>query len=204
MTITTVIWDVGGVLVRTEDSRPRQQLADRLKMERMELEEMVFGGVSGDMAQLGQISTEEHWKNVICLTSLEDEEKEEFQSLFWGGDRVDFELVDYIRSLRKRYKTGLLSNAFSDLREVLTSAWKIADAFDQMVISAEVGLVKPNPSIYRLALEKFEADAGQAVFIDDLPVNVEAARQVGMYAIQFIQPEQARLELEKLLSGSWM
>jgi len=202
MTITTVIWDVGGVLVRTEDGSPRQQLADRLKLERMELEELVFGGLSGDKAQLGQISTEEHWKNVLHRLNLQDEALEEFQRIFWAGDRIDFELVDYIRSLRKQYKTGLLSNAFSDLREVLTSTWKIADAFDQMVISAEEGLVKPNPSIYRLALDRLEVEAGQAVFIDDMPVNVEAARQVGMYAIQFKHPEQARLELEKLLNGS--
>jgi len=202
MTITTVIWDVGGVLARTEDGSPRQQLADRFKLNRNELEEVVFGGVSGGKAQLGQISTEEHWKNVLQLLSLEEKEHEEFQRLFWAGDRIDFELIDYIRSLRKRYQTGLLSNAFLDLRKILTSTWKIADAFDQMVISAEVGLVKPDPAIYRMTLDRLEVEAGQAVFIDDMAVNVEAARQVGMHAIQFMQPEQARLELERLLNGN--
>jgi len=96
----------------------------------------------------------------------------------------------------------LLSNAFSDLRRVVTETWMFADAFDEMVISAEVGVVKPDPRIYHLALERLEASPEAAVFIDDFRRNVEGARAVGLNAIHFKDPGQARGELEGLLNGS--
>jgi epoxide hydrolase-like predicted phosphatase len=202
MKISAVIWDMGGVLVRTEDFSARQSLADRLKLTRIDLEELVFSGESGSRAQLGEISPDEHWENVRRIAGLEVDGMEEFQRLFWDGDRVDYELVDYIRRLRGRYKTALLSNAFSNLRMYLNSVWKFEDAFDVIVISAEVGLVKPHAPIYRLALEKLGVEPEEAVFIDDFSENIEGARLAGLNAIQFRDAGQARAELEKLLDGS--
>ncbi len=201
MSISVVIWDMGGVLVRTEDPRPRQALADQLRIRRNELEERVFSGDSGGRAQRGEIGVEEHWQNIGRMFDLDDRGVQEFQARFWGGDRVDKQLVDYIRSLRRSYKSGLLSNAFGDLRTSLTSIWKIADAFDDLLISAEVGLVKPDPAIYRLALQRLEAQPHEAVFIDDMPANVEGANRVGMHAIRFVNPDQTRAELEALIDG---
>jgi epoxide hydrolase-like predicted phosphatase len=201
MTITTVLWDLGGVLVRTEDPHQRQQLAVRLGISRHELERLVFNGESGDRAQRGEIDIQEHWENIRRLFGLDEAALREFQSLFWGGDRVDYQLVDFIRSLRGNYKSGLLSNAFSDLREVVSTVWKFADVFDEMVISSEVGLVKPDPAIYRLALERLRSEPQQAVFLDDMLANVDGAKAVGMHAIHFHNPAQARAELEQLLNG---
>jgi epoxide hydrolase-like predicted phosphatase len=202
MSISAVIWDLGGVLVRTEDQEPRQSLANSLRVRRSELEEAVFSGESGARAQRGELGVEEHWQNVGRQFGLDAPGLREFQQKFWGGDRVDGELVDYIRSLRGSYKTGLLSNAFGDLREYLTTVWKFADAFDDLLISSEVGLVKPDPAIYRLALQRLGVASDQAVFIDDMPVNVDGARRVGMHAIRFLSPAQARAELGRLINGA--
>ena len=202
MGISAVIWDLGGVLVRTEDASARQSLAERLKMSRSDLEKLVFNGESGWRGQLGEISIDEHCENVRRLTGQGVDSMGEFQRLFWEGDRVDYELVDYIRTLRGRYKTALLSNAFSNLREFVQTVWKFDDAFDEIVISAEVGLVKPDALIYRLALERLGVEPEQAVFIDDIFENIEGARQAGLHAIHFRGPGQARGELEKLLDGS--
>ena len=59
----------------------------------------------------------------------------------------------FLRSLRGTYKTGLISNAWSDLREYLVRE-KIIDAFDQIIISAEVGVAKPEAKIFHIALEQ--------------------------------------------------
>jgi putative hydrolase of the HAD superfamily len=120
---------------------------------------------------------------------------------FWAGDVLDMHLVDYLRSLRPRYKTGLLSNAWDDLHGVLQHEWHIADAFDGIIISAEVGVAKPDPRIYRLALERLGVAPAEAVFVDDFLHNVEGAHTVGMHAIQFRSPEQTQTELEQLLNG---
>lgn len=202
MAIQAVIWDLGGVLVRTEDYAPRQALARRYGMTLAEIEEFVYSGDSGDRAQRGEISVEQHWENQRLALGLSPAELQTFKAEFWGGDRLDAELVAYIRLLRQNFKTALLSNAFSDLRRVVTEVWKFADAFDEMVISAEVGLVKPDPRIYQLAVDRLGVAPADAVFIDDFSRNVEGARAVGIQAIHFKNPQQARHELENLLNGS--
>lgn len=199
MIIRAIIWDLGGVLVRTENYHPRQRLADGVGMTRLDLENLVFSGPSGGRAQRGEISVDEHWENIGRTLNLSPEELTAFQDAFWGGDRLDTALVDYIRSLRNSYHTALLSNAFSDLRDAITQHWKIEDAFDEIIISAEVGITKPDPRIYRLALDRLGVAPPEAVFIDDFLHNVEAAQAAGLHAIRFQNPEQARRDLEQIL-----
>jgi len=199
MGIKAVIWDVGGVLVRTEDYTSRDQLAANLGFTRMELEELVYGLESGRLAQLGEISVEEHWRNILRVLDLKPDRLKDLQESFWGGDSLDTELIDYIRSLRREYKTGLLSNAFPDLRPMVESVWKIADAFDKMIISSEVGLMKPDTRIYRLAVRQLGIKPSEGVFIDDFLRNIHAARSVDLHAIHFTSPSQAIDSLEELL-----
>lgn len=199
MQIRAIIWDLGGVLVRTEDYSSREGLAKRLGLERMALEALVFSGESGRRAQIGEIFMAEHWQNMGQHFGLTQDEIITFVSEFWGGDVVDYELINYIRSLRPRYKTALLSNAFSDLREYVTERWKIADAFDEMVISSEVGLMKPDTRIYQLVLDRLGVEPPAAVFIDDFAHNIEGARRAGLLGIQFRSPAQVCSDLEALL-----
>lgn len=200
MTIHAIIFDLGGVLVRTEDRTPRTRLAERYGMTYPELDELVFNHETADLAATGQIPVAQHWENVVRLLNLPIEESAKIQEVFWGGDRLDTALVAYIRSLRPRYKTGLLSNAWDDLRQELETKYQILDAFDVVIISAEVGLVKPDPRIYRLAAERLGVAPAESVFIDDFPVNVEAARAAGLHAIRFQNTPQAIADLEALLA----
>ena len=76
---------------------------------------------------------------------------------------------------------------------------KFDDAFDTIVISSEVGVMKPDLKIYRLALGQLKVEPAEAVFVDDMPPNVEAARLLGMQAIRFQSPEQILAELAEVL-----
>jgi epoxide hydrolase-like predicted phosphatase len=140
------------------------------------------------------------------MLGLSASEMQDFQTDFWGGDSLDSQLVEYIRALHKRWKTGLLSNAFTSLRRVVTEHWQFADAFDEMIISAEVGLLKPDARIYQLALQRLGVDAKESIFIDDYTENVEGAQAVMMRAIHFTSPAQVVAELETLLNGgaAWL
>ena len=199
MAIRAVIWDLGGVLVRTEDNRSRDRLAERYGMNRSQVEELVYGHEAGKRAQRGEVSYEDHWEYLRQQLSLAPEKLGEFQQAFWGGDRMDRGLIDYIRSQHGRYKTALLSNAFTDLRRMITDEWKIGDAFDELVISAEIGVMKPDPQIYQIALERLGVAAPEAVFIDDFERNVVAAKALNMHAIRFKNAVQIRADLETLL-----
>lgn len=199
--IRAVIFDLGGVIVRTADFGPRRQLAEQYGMTLDELMGLVFGREAGTRAQLGEVSYEQHWEYLRQKLGLSPEELRSFEKTFWGEDFVDLELIDTLRRLRSTHRTALLSNAFSDLRQVVTERMKFADAFDEMIISAEVNMMKPDPRIYHLALERLGVQAEQAVFVDDMPHNVEAAQALGIHGIQYKDTPQVLRDLHALLNG---
>ena len=199
MSIQAIYFDIGGVLVRTLDRTPRTRLAARLGMTYEALEELVFNDDNGRKAQIGKITAEEQWAYVCQqvnwpLTGWRDLEAE-----FFAGDGLDNELVDYLRSLHKRYKMGVISNALSNVRCAIADKWHMTDAFDAIIISAEVGVMKPDARIFHIALQSLGVQPVEAVFVDDFAHNVAGARAVGMQAIQFCSPEQSRQELEVIL-----
>ena len=201
MTIRAVIWDIGGVLVRTEDREPRMRQAERLGLTREALVYLVFDSEMGQKAQLGAVSAKELLEYVCQAVHLPVEEAANFEQEFFAGDRLDVDLVNYIRSLRTRYRTGIISNAWDDVRSMINERWKMADAFDQIVLSAEVKIGKPDPRVFKLALENLGVAPEEAVFIDDFAHNIEGARAVGMHAIQFQTSEQIRADLDAFLNG---
>ena len=201
MTIKAIIFDLGGVLLRTADFSPRDSLANRLGMSRHELEGFIFGGESGDQAQKGEITVQEHWQVLRNRINCSPEDFQALLDQFFSQDELDLELVGYVRTLHKRYKTALLSNAWDDLRQVIAQKWHFEDAFDHIIISAEVKLAKPDPRIFELALERLVVEAGEAIFVDDFPANVDAANTLGLHGIRFRTSIQMRSEIDRLLNG---
>jgi epoxide hydrolase-like predicted phosphatase len=199
MAIKAVIFDLGGVLLRTQDFTVRERLAHRLSMDRHELEEFIFCGDSGDKAQRGEITVQQHWENLRHQLGCTPQEFREILDEFFISDRLDDALVDYVRELHKKYRTALLSNAWDDLRQVIAESWHIEDAFDVLIISSEVGMVKPDPRIFHFALDRLRVAAEEVIFVDDFQCNVEAAQSVGIQAIRFQTDQQVRNDLEKLL-----
>jgi len=197
--IRAVIWDLGGVILRTHDQGPRARWEKRLGLPQHELERLVFRGEAGVKAALGQLDAQGVWIWVRDRLGLAEADRPSLEADFWSGDRIDHELVSYIRSLRPAFKTALLSNAWSDLRGALEREWKIADAFDAVVISAEVDLVKPDPRIFRLALTELDVAPAEAVFVDDMPENTDAARSLGLRAVLFENAPQAMASLAQIL-----
>lgn len=198
MTIKAVFFDLGGVIVRTEFQAPRQKLADRLGMDYDDLNKIVFDSESGTLASLGQISSEQHWISVVNRLKRPGSELSAIRDEFFAGDVVDRALVGYIRSLRGKYKTGLISNAWNDLRDFIVRE-KFDDAFDQMIISAEVGLMKPDARIFRIALEQLGVSPKEAIFVDDFYANIEGCERVGLKGIHFKDAESTLHQLKELL-----
>lgn len=201
MQIRAVIFDMGGVLLRTTDPTPREELAGELGIPRTELERLVFASNTAVMAETGQLSEAQHWNTVLDHLKVPEERRAEFKRRFWSKDRVDDDLIEYIRQLRKDYRTGLLSNAWDGIRPAILKRFpQMLTVFDVAVFSAEVGMRKPDLRYYNWILEKLGVGAEEAVFIDDYPPNVEAARQIGMHAVRFVNPEQLYRELTPLLN----
>jgi putative hydrolase of the HAD superfamily len=129
--------------------------------------------------------------------NLSPEVLAELRHDFWAGDCLDAELVALIRSLRSYLKTALLSNFPASLRALLTELG-LTDAFDVIVISGEVGVVKPDARIYHLAAERLRVPAADCLFVDDFVENVVGARGAGMQTFHFAPPATAVAELRRM------
>ncbi|UYN89297.1 MAG: HAD family phosphatase [Anaerolineales bacterium] len=197
MTIKAIIWDFGGVLVRTDPDNQRDALATRLGITRRELEARVFDGENRRQAQIGGVDGEQYLQEVSAEFGMT---VGELREAFFGSDHLDHKLMAYIRALRPKYKTGLLSNAMNNLRAALTDQYPILDAFDAVVISGEVGVMKPHPAIYLLAAERLGVQSGECVFVDDFIQNVRGAQEAGMQAVLFADREQTLADLQVLLA----
>jgi HAD superfamily hydrolase (TIGR01509 family) len=198
--IRAVILDFGGVLVRMVDDRPRQRLAHRLGIPFSQIDNLVFYSESAQKASLGEISVGMHWEAVRKGLGVQPQDMPAFLEQYWSADDVNWVLLDFIRGLRPRYKVGLLSNAWDDLRQTLHERWNIDGLFDELIISAEVKMVKPDPRIFHLAVDRLEVQPVEAVFIDDIAENVEAAKREGLRAILYNDYQKTVDELTKYLS----
>lgn len=200
MTIRAVIWDLGGVLVRTIDRTPRERWETRLGLEPYGLESLIFNSTVSRRASIGQAEPEAIWAWTGEQLGLGSEALAQLQEDFWAGDQLDEELVATISGLRPAYKTGMITNAWRNIRPWIEEKWRLGPAFDDIVVSAEVGLAKPDPAIYQLALERLGVDPAESVFVDDFEENVATAQELGMHAIQFRDHDQALIELEPLVA----
>ena len=200
--IRAVLWDVGGVLVRTFDHSGRQTWERRLGLPPGGAEAIVLNSQMGHLAQRGEITNEELWAWVGDHLALGDE-LEVFRRDFWRGDRLDESLVALIRRLRPRYQTAVISNATDALRATLQD-YGLLNEFDLVVGSAYEGIMKPQPAIYERALVRLGRSAEEAVFIDDAPSNIAGALAVGLRAIHFTPTVDLASELQRLgvLEGS--
>lgn len=198
MSIKAVFFDLGGVIVRTEYQAPRQHLAERLGMEYDDLVRTVFDSPSARQATIGEVTTEEHWAAVMKRLKQPTSEAKTIRDEFFAGDVTDRGLLEFIRSLRGKYKTGLISNAWDDLRTRIVEE-KFDDAFDHLTISAEVGVAKPSAKIYQFALKQLDVSPSEAVFVDDFIENIEGCEKLGIKGVHFKNPEDAMQQLKALL-----
>lgn len=200
--LKAVIFDMGGVILRSMDWSPRESQARRLGITRQALEDEVFGNHTAALATVGDCSEAEHWEAVRQALGIPAEEMNAFRDEFWSGDRMDEDLLNFLRGIRPAYKTALLSNAWPEVRVDIRRKYPGAlNAFDLCIFSAEVQLAKPDERIYRLVCSRLGVRPEEAVFLDDMEKNVDGARKIGMKAVQFLNPQQALADLRLLMNG---
>jgi glucose-1-phosphatase len=201
--IKALISDLGGVLLRTHTGSSRRALEQRLNLAPRSLDDRVFSCEMSQRAMRGEVSELALWQSLETDLDLARHGLtwQQFQNEFFAEDFVDEDLVNFIRKVRPGLKTGLLSNAWDGLRQVLHTRVPITDAFDVVVISAEEKIAKPDPRIYHLALERLAVNPAEAIFLDDFSENIDAANALGLIGIHFQSSEQAQRDIRALLDG---
>ncbi len=124
--------------------------------------------------------------------------------------RLQPEMVSALRIVAKTYKTACLTNNMrtghgpSMTRDAGKAAEiaQVMEIFEQVVESSHVGIRKPEPAFYRIACEMLAVEPAQAVFLDDLGVNLKPAKAMGMTTIKVLSANQALDDLEAVLGIS--
>ncbi|MGQ9887831.1 MAG: HAD family hydrolase [Aggregatilineales bacterium] len=196
-----VVFDFGGVLVRTVDYTPRHAWDDRLGLPRGSVERVVHGSHAWREAQLGRLTPEQHWAQVAAELGLDAPLLAQFRRDYFSGDQLDADLVALIQALRASGHTvGLLSNDTLDLHQRLR-ALGIAALFDPLLISARLGAMKPDPAAYRALLAALGRPPDEVIFVDDLPANAAGAQALGIHAVRYTAGMDLCAALALLLIG---
>ncbi len=199
MPIRAIILDVGGVLLHERDHTKRSKWETQLGLARGELTRRVLDSDLAGRAASGEVTERAMWQAVASQLGLTNSQTLELQRDFWSSEQLDLEFVEFLQSLRPRYRVGILSNAWSEARKFHNAKFKFDTWMDFAIYSAEVKLLKPDPRIYQLTLAQLNLAAHECIFVDDKLVNVQAAEALGMQGIWYHDSAQATNEIQKCL-----
>ena len=206
--IDTVIFDVGGVLAA---NGRHSDLARRFPPEHAEQVTRIFVGDYGQdgdhpwhRLERGEITLGEHRR--LAGIALADAGIELPAPPSDGVPMIVFTasepMVELVKELRAAgIRLGVLTNNVLEFRDNWRSMMPFDEWFDDIVDSHEVGLRKPNPAIYQLALARLGAEAGRTAFLDDVTTNVSAAERVGIRGVLVGEDPTEAIAITRRLAG---
>jgi len=199
--ISAIVFDIGGVLLRTEDYSGRRALEEKYALEPGEVDRLVFNSQLADSSTIGKINEDVVWNAIAEKLALSSQALYDFKAAFWSGDRLDQGLIQFLQDCREDYITALLSNAWKNARETLASKYGIVEGktVDHILLSSELGVAKPDPKIFQILAATLACEFHQILFVDDFAENIAAAQNLGIQVILY-EPGMALLPvLEEVL-----
>lgn len=182
--IKTIYFDFGNVLAFFDHGRAVRRLLAHTDLAAADLLALYDRPLVHDY-ETGKTSTDEFVRRFLAharLTCTADEFVAHFCDIFWRNDEV----CDLVPRLRPRYRLVLASNTVdAHFRRYTADFADVLRHFDHLVASHHAGHRKPHPEFFRYAHRFAGADPGRCLFVDDLPVNVEAAERFGWSGIVY-------------------
>jgi epoxide hydrolase-like predicted phosphatase len=203
LSIQAVIFDFGGVLYHLPDRSWIRRWKHVLNLkDESELLTMIASPQESKLLMdilVGKIPEDEMWNQFAIDFRIRPELMQRIRRAFMSKRRVNQRLADYLAGLRTRYTTAILSNAGTDARRLFTEVFHFHKIVDEMIISAEERVAKPDRRIYEIAIEKLGIKPQEAVFVDDFPENIAAANEYGMHGVLFENNDQVISDVNRLL-----
>lgn len=199
--IKALIFDYGNVLSRTLNLQPRTDWETRLGLQPGQLQRVVHNETSWVEAQCGRLSVDAYWSDIGRQLKLETPALTQLRADFYRSDLRNDELVDYIAKQHESgIKTAILSNFSLELKDFLDQQ-ALFPHFDQVAISADMGVMKPAVQAYQVVLDMLDLPAANCVFIDDLPPNIDGAQAIGLQGVVFRDNPSCIAELTRLINA---
>lgn len=197
MEVHTLFWDNGGVLLTNGwDRASRRQAVERFHLDWADFEdrhELMLNAF-----ECGQVTLDEYLRRTVfyreraCTMA-------EFQEFMFAQSQPFPEVLAFLGELARgrRYTLAALNNESLEINEYRIRKFHLRDYFEAFFSSCYLGVRKPKPEIYRLALRITQRNPEECVLIDDRGLNLECARELGMHTVEFQNAAQLREELAR-------
>jgi len=196
MPIKAIIFDFGGVITHYPPFTFRKELAKFLKID-FEIVNREVAKINPDFAK-GTINEEEFWKKLTSALNIvvPEKDKKNFITDECSRDaKINKDVEKIVIALKNSgYKLGIISNILEPhAKYSKVQGW--FKNFSSVILSCEVGLLKPDERIYNLMLERLRLKGNECIYIDDREVNLKPAEKVGIKTILFKNATQLKKEL---------
>ncbi|MCG3150174.1 MAG: Alpha-D-glucose 1-phosphate phosphatase YihX [Verrucomicrobiae bacterium] len=195
--VDAVIFDLGNVLISVNEARAADRFAARTGKSSADIHAYFLTTPHSTELALGKITKRQFYWTVakdLGFTGDYDE-----LAMIWSDIFAPIpDMIELAQSLAGRRPRLILSNTNVIHADFFLERYPWINEFDAVILSHEVGLLKPDAAIYKLAVQRTGLPAERCVFIDDLTANVQGAQAAGLQAIHHQNPVQTRAELTKL------
>lgn len=194
--ITTLFLDIGGVLLNNGwDRTIRRKAAETFGLDYDEMDERHH--LTYSTYEEGKLSLYEYLYQVVFYKERSFT-REEFTSFMFGQSQPFTEMIDFIRTLKERYrlKIASISNEGRELAIYRINKFELGSFIDVFVSSCFVHFRKPDVDIYRMALDIARVSPSKAVYLDDRAMFVEVAQSLDIHSIHHTTYESTRAAME--------
>jgi putative hydrolase of the HAD superfamily len=197
--ITTLFFDIGNVLVGFDHRLIWNRLATVSKLPSEEIQQRIQSSGLMDSHELGKLSPLEFFHETRDRGQLESSVSFEAFRLMWADIFWEQKpIIQLAQTLQQHYTVALLSNVGEIHWNWLVERFPIFSQVDNMILSFQVGSMKPAREIYQEAIRQSGLLPEQCGYIDDNQKNVEAGREFGIQAVHYQSPEQLKSSLRML------
>jgi glucose-1-phosphatase len=197
MNYPLIIFDLGGVVVDVESDRLVHQVSQLLGRSFDDIHQAVYHEDLMLPFELGKLSAQEYYGGLKKQIEL-PWAYEQFVTAWNGIFSPKEDVIAVMQRLSQRHKIIALSNTNELHLTCIQRTIPHLRIIQDWIASCDVGLRKPDPEIYQLALKRSKMMPREAVYIDDRPELVEAGRQVGLHAIRFESGQQLESDLQSI------
>ena len=197
--VNTILWDVGGVLLTNGwDHNERDAVLGHFNVQRDLFEQR--HAEANDPWEKDLITAEEYLRRTVFVEPRDFTPSDFLDQIKAQSKLLPNTAIGILRQLAaaEDLELGMLNNESRVLNDFRIDKFGLADLFDCFISSCYVGLRKPDPRIYEMALDLLQRDPAEVAFIDDREKNIAAAVEVGMRGIQYKDALQLATELQRI------
>lgn len=197
--ISTILWDIGGVLLSNGwDHQQRDGVLSRFGLDRADFDRR---HAEVDQAwEKDEIDVDEYLRHTVFYTPRSFTQAEFVDAVQAQSTLLPDSAIGVLRQLRasEQYVLATVNNEARALNDFRLKRFNLLDEFDAFFSSCYLGVRKPNPKIFQIALDVLQCDPERAVFIDDRPENATAASSLGIHGLRYQGSAQLAADLEQL------